>query len=58
MQFAYMNIQVHIEEHIVAFVDNEDISSPGGRYVNTPKFKIMAMHLGITTLYVSSTLTL
>lgn len=54
MQFAFMNIQVHIEDHIVKFVGSDDISSLGGGYVNSPKFKIMATHLGITTLYVSS----
>ncbi|KAH7510680.1 hypothetical protein FEM48_ZijujUnG0099600 [Ziziphus jujuba var. spinosa] len=53
-QFAYMNIQVHIEDHIVEFVDNDGISRPGGGYVSKPKFKIRATHLGITTFYVSA----
>ena len=53
MQFAFMNIQVHIEDHIVEFVSSDDVSSLGGGYVKTPQFKITATHLGITTLYVS-----
>ena len=56
MQFAYMKIQVHIEDRIVEFVDSDDISSLGTGYVNSPKFKIVARRLGITTLYVSSLL--
>ncbi|XP_038715182.1 nuclear pore complex protein GP210 isoform X2 [Tripterygium wilfordii] len=52
-QYAYMNIHVHIENHIVKLVDN-DISSPGGGHVSAPNFTIVAQHLGITTLYVSA----
>lgn len=58
MQFAYMNIQVHIEDRTVELVDNDGISIPGGGYVNKPKFKIRAAHLGITTIYVSLLLVL
>jgi hypothetical protein len=58
MQFAYMNIHVHIEEHIIELIDIDDTSSPRDGYVkvNAPNFKIMGAHLGITTLYVSSLL--
>lgn len=49
-----MNIQVHIEDHIVDLVDDDnDISSIGVGYVNSPKFMILAKHLGVTILYVS-----
>lgn len=54
MQYAYMNIRVYIEDHIVELVGNDDMLSPGDGYVNAPNFKIIAKHLGITTLYVSS----
>lgn len=53
MQFAYMNIQVHIEDHIVELVDDDGISTFSSGYVREPKFKIKATKLGITTLYVS-----
>ncbi|CBI34863.3 unnamed protein product, partial [Vitis vinifera] len=54
-QYVYMNIQVHIEDHIVDLVDDDnDISSIGGGYVNSPKFMILAKHLGVTILYVSA----
>lgn len=58
VQFAYMNIHVHVEDHIIEVLDINDISSPGGGYVNVPKFKILATHLGITTFFVSSLLAL
>lgn len=48
-----MDIQVHIEDNIVELVDNDDNLSHGGGYVSKRSFKIMAKHLGITTLYVS-----
>lgn len=54
VQFAYMNIHVHVEDHIIEVLDINDISSPGGGFVNIPKFKILATHLGITTFFVSS----
>ncbi|KAF4381614.1 hypothetical protein F8388_021242 [Cannabis sativa] len=53
-QFAFMNIQVHIEDPIVGFVGNDDILSFDGGHLNAPKFEIMAKHLGITTLYVTA----
>jgi hypothetical protein len=53
MQYAYMNIHVHIEDHIVELIGIDDTSSPHGGYVNAWNFKIMGTHLGITTLYVS-----
>lgn len=54
MQFAYMHIQVHIEDNMVELVGTVDNSSPGGYYVHSSNFKVVAKHLGITTLYVSS----
>lgn len=56
LQFAYMNIHVHIEDHIVKLIGIADTSSPRGKYVNSPNFEIVGTHLGITTLYVSSLL--
>ena len=58
MQYAYMNIHVHNEDHIIELIDIDDTSSPRDGYVNVkaPNFKIMGTHLGITTLYVSSLL--
>ncbi|KAF5479668.1 hypothetical protein F2P56_000470 [Juglans regia] len=53
-QYAYMNIHVHIEDHIVKLVGIADTSSSRGEYVNSPNFEIMGTHLGITTLYVSA----
>ena len=52
MQYAYMNIHVHIEDDVVELVDKDDISSPGGD-IGAQNFKIRAKLLGITTLYVS-----
>ena len=52
-----MNIQVHIEDHIVDLVDDDnDISSFSGGFLNSPKFVILAKHLGVTNLYVSPVL--
>lgn len=56
MQYAYMNIHVHIEDHMVELVGIDDTSSPHGGHVKGPNFKIMGTRLGITTLYVSSLL--
>ncbi|KAJ7974628.1 Nuclear pore complex protein [Quillaja saponaria] len=53
-QYVYMNILVHIEDHIVDLVDDDNVSSLAGRYVNAPSFTIKARSLGITTLYVSA----
>ncbi|KAJ4729295.1 nuclear pore complex protein [Melia azedarach] len=53
-QYAYMDIRVHIEDHIIELVDNDATSSPDDGYVSMSSFKIMAKHLGITTLYVSA----
>ncbi|CAB4305668.1 unnamed protein product [Prunus armeniaca] len=54
LMFAYMNIHVHVEDHIIEVLDINDISRTGGGYVNVPKFKILATHLGITTFFVSA----
>lgn len=49
-----MNIQVHLKDHIVDLVDDDnDISSFSGGFLNSPKFMILAKHLGVTNLYVS-----
>ncbi|KAK4603548.1 hypothetical protein RGQ29_012174 [Quercus rubra] len=53
-QYAYMNIHVHIEDHIVELVGIDDTSSPHGGHVKGPNFKIMGTRLGISTLYVSA----
>lgn len=53
VQYAYMNIRVHIEDDIVELADKDDFSSPSGRYIGAQTFKIRAKHLGVTTLYVS-----
>ncbi|KAK3033069.1 hypothetical protein RJ639_035695 [Escallonia herrerae] len=47
-QYIYMNIRVHIEDHIVALMDSYD------GYVKEPSFTIRAGHLGITILYLSA----
>lgn len=49
-----MEFHVWIEDDIVELVDDDDIPSSGGGYVNRPHFNIIAKDLGITTLYVSS----
>lgn len=53
-QFAYINIQVHVEDQIIEVLDVNDISNTGSGYVNVPKLKIFATHLGITTFFVSA----
>uniref|UniRef100_A0A5B7BTW7 BIG2 domain-containing protein n=1 Tax=Davidia involucrata TaxID=16924 RepID=A0A5B7BTW7_DAVIN len=53
-QYIYMNICVHIEDHIVELVDRDDLPSPIDRYLKMPSFVIRARHLGVTTLYVSA----
>ncbi|KAK9225059.1 hypothetical protein WN943_010100 [Citrus x changshan-huyou] len=53
-QYTYMDIRVHIEDHIVELIDDDATSSPDGGYFSMSSFKIMAKHLGITTLYVSA----
>lgn len=57
VQFVYMNLHVHVEDSIIELVDTEDFSSLVGGHVNAPSFKIKGRHLGITTLYVSLSLT-
>ncbi|KAK3032070.1 hypothetical protein RJ639_036284 [Escallonia herrerae] len=47
-QYIYMNIRVHIEDHIVALMDSYD------GYVKEPSFTIQAGHLGITIIYLSA----
>ncbi|XP_004304654.1 PREDICTED: nuclear pore membrane glycoprotein 210-like [Fragaria vesca subsp. vesca] len=51
-QFAYINIQVHVEDQIIEVLDIN--SNTGGGYINVPEFKIFASHLGITTFFVSA----
>lgn len=56
MQFAYMNIHVHIEEqHIVEIARDYDVSSSDDGYIKGPSFVVIAKQLGMTTLYVSLT---
>ncbi|KAM7268816.1 hypothetical protein ACFE04_010982 [Oxalis oulophora] len=50
-QYAYMNFQLHIEENTI--VDIDDFSYSDGEHINMSSFKILAKHLGTTTLYVS-----
>ncbi|XP_022934341.1 nuclear pore complex protein GP210 isoform X2 [Cucurbita moschata] len=52
-QFAYMNILVHIEDQIVELVDTDDSMITRHGVVKAPRFKIKAVSLGTTTLYVS-----
>ncbi|GAY46849.1 hypothetical protein CUMW_100160 [Citrus unshiu] len=54
LMYTYMDIRVHIEDHIVELIDDDATSSPDGGYFSMSSFKIMAKHLGITTLYVSA----
>lgn len=53
-QYVYMNIRVHIEDHIIELVNEDDFSCCDDGYVNVPNFRIRATRLGITTLYVSA----
>lgn len=53
MQFAYMHILVHIEDQIVELVDTDDSRITGHGVVKASGFKIKAVSLGTTTLYVS-----
>ncbi|PRQ54034.1 putative invasin/intimin cell-adhesion [Rosa chinensis] len=53
-QFAYISVQVHVEDQIIGVSDINDISNTDGGYINVPKFKIFASHLGITTFFVSA----
>lgn len=48
-QYMYMNIRVHIEDHIVNLI-NGNIDG----YVKTPNFILQAKNRGITTLYISA----
>ncbi|XP_022152143.1 nuclear pore complex protein GP210 isoform X1 [Momordica charantia] len=52
-QFVYMHILVHIEDRIVELVDNDDSMITDHGMVKAPSFKIKAVSLGTTTLYVS-----
>lgn len=56
MQYTYMNIHVHIEDHVVNLVDIDCTTSPCHGYVHSANFTIKGTRLGITTLYVSSLL--
>ncbi|KAI4350639.1 hypothetical protein L6164_005077 [Bauhinia variegata] len=53
-QFVYMNISVHIEDHIIELVGDDSLPNVVSGCVNAPSFKIKGSHLGITTLYVSA----
>lgn len=53
-QYSYMNIRVHIEDHIVDVIESFDIASAIDGYVKAPNFIIQARHLGVTTLYLSA----
>lgn len=53
-QYTYMNIHVHIEDHVVNLVDIDCTSSPCHGYVHSANFTIKGTRLGITTLYVSA----
>lgn len=53
-QYIYMNIHVHIEDHIVELVDNFDNPTAVDGYVKAPNFIIRARNLGFTTLYLSA----
>ncbi|CAN4082059.1 unnamed protein product [Withania somnifera] len=53
-QYVYMNIRVHIEDHIIELVNEDGLSCYGDRYVYVPNFIIRAIRLGVTTLYVSA----
>lgn len=53
MQFAYMHILVHIEDQIVELVDTDDSMITGQAVVKASGFKIKAVSLGTTTIYVS-----
>ncbi|CAN4080170.1 unnamed protein product [Withania somnifera] len=53
-QYVYMNIHVHIGDHIIELVNEDDLSCCGDGYVNVPSFRIRAIRLGVTTLYVSA----
>lgn len=48
-----MNILVHIEDQIVELVDTDDSMITRHGVVKAPSFKIKAVSLGTTTLYVS-----
>ncbi|XP_016903284.2 nuclear pore complex protein GP210 isoform X1 [Cucumis melo] len=52
-QFAYMHILVHIEDQIVELVDTDDSMITGQAVVKASGFKIKAVSLGTTTIYVS-----
>lgn len=51
-----MHILVHIEDQIVELVDTDDSMITGHGVVKASSFKIKAVSLGTTTLYVSSLL--
>lgn len=53
MQYAFMDIQVHIEDSVVGLVHGDDSSINKDGYVNGPSFVIVAKRLGTTNLHVS-----
>lgn len=53
LQYAFMNIQVHIEDSVVELLNGGDSSTNDNGYVNGPSFVIVAKRLGTTNLHVS-----
>ncbi|KAL8139518.1 hypothetical protein V2J09_005539 [Rumex salicifolius] len=53
-QYIYMNIFVHIEDHIIDLVDDDIMSSPADGYIKASNFTICGRHTGVTTLHVSA----
>jgi nuclear pore complex protein Nup210 len=53
-QYMYMNIDVHVEDHIVELVDDFGKPTSTDGYFKAPNFIIRARKLGFTTLYVSA----
>lgn len=52
-QYAYMNINVHVEDGVLELVDT-DGHSRGGGGIHGPKIVIQAAHLGITSFHVTA----
>nr|GMC67213.1 nuclear pore complex protein GP210 [Ipomoea batatas]GME06981.1 nuclear pore complex protein GP210 [Ipomoea batatas] len=53
-QYAYMSIQVHIEDDIVELAANDQFSSNVDGYANMQNFTVHAVHVGVTNLYISA----
>ncbi|KAK4782397.1 hypothetical protein SAY86_016499 [Trapa natans] len=52
-QYAFMNIQVHIEDSVVELVHGDDSPIPMDGHVNGPSFVILAKRLGTTNIHAS-----